>query len=226
MNKPYRKIIITLILLLGTFNTAYANVGKYFNKANGSEFIELQQDNNFILYELGVMTKGKYNIKNSNLILTIIYNNKNISITAILDNDTIKDKQGKIWVKSDRAPPDIRAVVTEQDSQGLTDENLNSASLNIFKEWIVDLASTTLKLLYRTKKDVKSQILVDAKYIMYKKRKLIVADISFTTGAVKIVRVMGIKGKKLMNVACTSISGQNIEIFSGICGDKVKDVFN
>ena len=111
MNRYHLKLIIILTLLLSTLNIAHANVGKYFNSVNESEFIELQENHNFVIYESGMKIKGKYNINNSNLILNFKFNKKDYSVKALFENNIIKDKEGKVWVKINKTPPILISVL-------------------------------------------------------------------------------------------------------------------
>ena len=77
-------------------NTNFSHIGKYYNTINEIHYIELKEDNTFLLYENFVFQTGFYEIKSNELILRDIYGN---IVIRTINKNTIIDPSGIEWIK-------------------------------------------------------------------------------------------------------------------------------
>lgn len=70
--------------------------GKYVNRDNGTEYIELKPDGSFFLRERGSSFTGKYEVSGNTITIMV---GSGQAARARFKGDTIEDDLGKIWVK-------------------------------------------------------------------------------------------------------------------------------
>jgi len=122
----------------------------------------------------------------------------------------------------------VSAFVTVQDSEGVTEADFNQETLKNLEDWIVATTRTKVKNSYAEQgldpKNVNPQIASSAVYVVAGGKKLIVVKIGIDD-SVRMVSVMGVIGNEMHRVNCVRDSNQDIPVWSGVCGSKVKEVF-
>lgn len=134
----------------------------------------------------------------------------------------------------DKVAP-VVVVSTYQDSEGVTEENLNEDTLKNLEQWMV---TTVIQKAHQTyaksghdpslfspKTVASSQIiniggskLAIVKLTMY-------ANTTDTRNAVRLVRILGFTKSGAATVGCMRNSDHDIPVFTGECGKKIREVF-
>lgn len=110
-NNHLKTSFFLVIMFLSLIVSVAASAETFINKNNENEFIELKEGNQFILRERGVTAQGEYQIEGNELLLHFTFGNKSYSASAAYDGSTIKDNEGKVWVKKSVLPPILIAIL-------------------------------------------------------------------------------------------------------------------
>jgi hypothetical protein len=133
----------------------------------------------------------------------------------------------KAPTSSDKRTPVIAAITT-QTSEGITDANLDQAALKNIEGWLIKTMLEKAKIHYAESgndpKDFNPRVNARSVYMTVDGKKLAVIKIDFDN-AVRSANIMGIRGNEFVRVSCIRTSNDDILIFSGECGNKIKEAF-
>jgi predicted nucleic-acid-binding Zn-ribbon protein len=139
-------------------------------------------------------------------------------------NDISSEKIEKI--NDDNFP--VTAAVTRQDSQGMTEARLDQAALKDIEKWLVQTIIQKSKSDYASSGNdastFKPRVEAKSVYVNVRDKKLGVIKINFND-SVRAVNIIGFQNKEFIRVSCWRNSNDDIPVFSGACGDKVKEAF-
>ena len=121
--------------------------------------------------------------------------------------------------------PAIRTLVSSQDAEGVTQDQMNLDFLKNLEAYTVQrvTAKTNENLAASGHPNLKAQFSSEATYVEGGPTKLALIRLS-TTGARQIF-IAGIVGRELKRVLCLRESEEAIPVASGPCADKIKEVF-
>jgi len=128
-------------------------------------------------------------------------------------------------VKQSKDAP-IQTIVSTQDSEGITQENLNLTFLKNFEEYSLGRFKVKLEEFSQGQGASKNNIEVksEAVYVEVGVKKL--AVIRFHTSAnTHQVMIAGIVGNELKRITCFRNSNQTVPISYGACADKIEEIF-
>ena len=124
-------------------------------------------------------------------------------------------------------------VVIRQANPGLTAEMLNDETLHELESWNIKMLKT------KVRDGIKSRGLnpdnhsinndIQSAYVEYENKKLALFKMSAKYGKTKnmrLVRIMGLEKNYIVWVSCINESSVYPSIWSGECGDKVKEIFS
>jgi hypothetical protein len=122
----------------------------------------------------------------------------------------------------------VLVYTTVQSTDGVTEADLDQAGLTNLQNWVVE----TILQKSRSKfaemgydpKDFKPKIVAKSVYVIAGRKKLAVIKVDIDS-SMRSVTIMGIKGNELHRIACIRGSNHDIPLWSGECGNKIKEVF-
>lgn len=122
----------------------------------------------------------------------------------------------------------VQTMVTAQDSEGVTEADLDLAGLKHIEEWIVQTALDKSRAAYSAQgydpeSFDNSSFTSSSVYIEPEGRKL--AVIRMNMSGARSVTVVGIRGDELVRVLCIRPSDHDIPVMRGECGSKVRETF-
>ncbi len=129
----------------------------------------------------------------------------------------------------------VVVVSTYQDSEGMTEKNLNESTLKNLEKWMVTTAVQKARQTYAQSGHNSSlfnpKTVSDSHIVNIGGSKLAVVKITLyasmaeTKNAVRMVRILGFTKSGAVTVGCMRNSNHDIPVFSGECGKKIKEVF-
>jgi hypothetical protein len=125
---------------------------------------------------------------------------------------------------STQQPTDIRVVVSSQDAQGVTQNNMDINFLKNLEDYTVTRLKQKTKeiLVARGLQGDEPNITSEAVYVGDGKNKLAVIRVKSNPGPYSLF-ITGIVGNELRRITC--LSSEPIPISYGACGEKVQEVF-
>ncbi len=149
---------------------------------------------------------------------------------ATKHSDKNKIKQTENYSKnkaSEHAP--VIAAITIQDSEGITEESLNQETLKNIETWLIQTMKQKGKNNFASSgydpHDFDPKFHADSVYMNIDNKKLAVIKIN-VENAVRSIYVMGFEANEFLRVTCLRNSNHDIAVFSGECGNKIKEAFN
>ncbi len=129
----------------------------------------------------------------------------------------------------------VTAVATLQDAEGATEADFDLSSLKRIEKMVVDASVKSARETYAsTGNDVSKfnpHVISDSHFVSVQGKKLGVIKLAVFTSkndnksAVKIVRIMGFTRKGVEAVGCIRYGDEEIPVLTGVCGDKIREVF-
>lgn len=129
----------------------------------------------------------------------------------------------------------VVVVSTHQDSEGVTEENLNETTLKNLERWMVATVIQKARQayaqsgydpsLFNPKTVANSQIINIGGSKLAVVKLTMHANATDTQNAVRLVRILGFRKSGATTVGCMRNSNHDIPIFTGECGKKIKEVF-
>lgn len=129
----------------------------------------------------------------------------------------------------------VTAVSTLQETGGATEADFDLPSLKRIEKFVVDASVKSSRETYAaTGNDVSKfnpHVVSDSQFVNVQGKKLgiiklsIYASKSDQKSTAKIVRVMGFTQKGVETVGCMRSGDEVIPVWSGVCGDKIREVF-
>jgi hypothetical protein len=124
--------------------------------------------------------------------------------------------------------PPIIAVITIQDTEGTSENDLSIDALENLEQIIVAITLKKARAWYAElggdPKTFHPHIDSNAVYVEIGGKKLAVVRIN-VENRVRSIAVMGFRGKEFVRVTCLRESNDEILLFRGTCADKVKEAF-
>ena len=128
---------------------------------------------------------------------------------------------------ADKIAP-ITAFVTIQDAEGMTEANMDTASLKRFEQWMVQRTVERAKQSYASQgfdpKMFNPKAEVGSVYVLVGGKKLAVVRLTMDN-QVRSVWIIGFHRGDFLRVACIRASNHDIPLFSGECGQKITEAF-
>lgn len=123
------------------------------------------------------------------------------------------------------APSQIRIVVSSQDAEGITQEQMNLDFLKNLETYTVERVKVKAREYLASVGQTNAiiDIASEATYVEAGPVKL--AIVRLKDAGSRQVFIAGIVGKELKRVACIRESVEAIPVSYGLCGDKIRDVF-
>lgn len=153
---------------------------------------------------------------------SLTFTHKQEGDATVTDNNL----KGTAPKTSDMAP--VVVIVTEQSAEGVTDADLDQAGLKNLETWVVNTmiekGKSTYEELGYDPNTFNPKVDANSVYANVSGKKLAVIKINMDN-SVRHVVIMGIIGNKLLRVHCTRNSNHDILVWSGECGNKVKEIF-
>lgn len=122
----------------------------------------------------------------------------------------------------------VMAFTTTQDSEGVTEANLDQAGLANLETWIVETMLQKGRNEYAemgyNPKDLKPKVSANSVYVTVGGKKLAVIRVNMDN-SMRSVTIMGIQGAELHRVGCIRASNHDIPVWSGECGNEVRKTF-
>lgn len=122
----------------------------------------------------------------------------------------------------------VIAVVTIQDSEGITEKDLDQLVLKNLESWLVQTMVAKARRDYAESgydpNDLNPKVMASSVYTIVDGKKLAIIKTSMDN-SVRSVTVIGFKGKECYRVTCIRASNHDIPVFYGECGKKIKEVF-
>jgi len=117
-------------------------------------------------------------------------------------------------------------VVASQDAEGVTQKDLNLNFLKRFETLVVRRTKVNARkyLVSQGYPNAKIDISSESTYVYSGSIKLIVIRLSGSDGSNQVF-ITGIIGNEFKRVVCVRDSKKRIPITSGVCADKIKEVF-
>lgn len=142
------------------------------------------------------------------------------------------DDAPKVQTSDKYVPSNIKAkviaVITRQDSEGITSNDLNQEVLNNLESWVIETILKKSKIAFTDLGNDPNQfnprVNASSVYININDKKLAIIKITLEE-AVRSVAIIGIDKNELIRVTCLRESNHDIPVFSGVCGDKVHEAF-
>lgn len=121
---------------------------------------------------------------------------------------------------------EIKVVVTSQNSEGATQQNFDINFLSNLEAYTVERvkANTNKALASQGLEPLQSDITSEAMYVWGGSRKLAVIRLRQPGGSNSIF-ISGIIGDEFTRIACVSDVIESISITSGVCAEKIEEVF-
>jgi hypothetical protein len=129
----------------------------------------------------------------------------------------------------------VTAVATLQDTEGATEADFDLSSLKRIEQLVVDASVKSARETYAsTGNDVSKfnpHVISDSQFVSVQGKKLGVIKLSVFANkndeksTVKITRIMGFTRKGIETVGCVRYGAEEIPVFTGVCGDKIREVF-
>ena len=130
-------------------------------------------------------------------------------------------------VQSSNIKP-VMAFTTIQSAEGVKKTDLDQDVLTNLETWIVE---TTLKKgrnkyaeMGYNPNDFKPKVVANSVYVTAGGKKLAIIKVNMDN-SIRSVTIMGIKGNEFHRVGCIRDSNHDIPVWSGVCGNKVREVF-
>lgn len=131
-------------------------------------------------------------------------------------------------VAQKRSMKPVMAFTTSQDSEGITEEDLDQPALKNLETWIVETMLKKGRDKYAemgyNPKEFKPRVSANSVYVNVGGKKLAVIKINMGE-SMRLVTIIGIRGSEVLRVSCIRASKQDIPVWSGECGDEVKKAF-
>ena len=122
----------------------------------------------------------------------------------------------------------VTAVMAIQDAEGMTEADLDTATLKRIEQWIVQRTIERTKQNYVNQgldpRTFNSKVDVGSALTIVDGKKLAVIRITMANG-VRTLVVMGFRRGDFMRVTCIRPSNHDIPMLSGECGQKVTEAF-
>ncbi len=122
----------------------------------------------------------------------------------------------------------VMAFTTTQDSEGVTESDLDQAGLANLETWIVETMLQKGKNKYAemgyNPKDFKPNVIANSVYVTAGGKKLAFIKINMDN-SMRSVTIIGIKWNELHRVSCIRASNHDIPVWSGECGAEVSKTF-
>lgn len=143
------------------------------------------------------------------------------SLTGFQPNTGVSTGQS---TPGERASPEIRVVVSRQDAEGITQEQLSQAFLGNLERYTLHRANASAALALRAHGDMPSEMLAagGAVYLEIDGRKLAIVRLRGPGGSQQS-HIVGIMGPEVVRVVCSS--EQAFPVTSGPCGDRIQREF-
>lgn len=127
--------------------------------------------------------------------------------------------------KTSSPAPAIQTLVSSQDAEGVTQQQMDLDFLRNLEVYTVQRATakTNEKLAAAGHPDMKVRFTSEATYVESGPIKLALIRLS-ATGA-RSIFIAGIVGRELKRVLCWRESEESIPVASGPCADKIREVF-
>ncbi len=142
---------------------------------------------------------------------------------------------GASYAANSAAAPTIKTSVILQPSNGLTENDFSMQMLSAIEEWskarVIKNSKKSFVLQGFSADQFNPDVRSESNYLSISGKKLGIVYISaFSEGSnqatMKMVRVFGIVDDGIATVSCIRQSDEKIPITFGICGEKIKEVFN
>ncbi|SCZ66453.1 hypothetical protein [Thiohalomonas denitrificans] len=126
-------------------------------------------------------------------------------------------------------PPNIK--VSREPAKGLSSADMDNAYLAALADWTQAAAQERLAETYERNRvppeGRRGRAHVDARYVEAGGKRLAIVDLAYTGNPVRVARVVGLAGKELVTVSCTSPDGAPIQVLDpgSACGKVVQEAF-
>lgn len=124
------------------------------------------------------------------------------------------------------APKPVNAFVTIQDAEGTTEENLGPEALKNIEAWVVETVTRKSRDAFAAQgfdpAKYRSNIRSQSMYVKAGGKTLILVKVN-NGDAIQMVMVMAIIGSELHRVNCYREGTLEIPVWSGVCGDKIRE---
>lgn len=181
-----------------------------------------------VIDSISLSQKGRVIIKGALPIAYIIGVVLLAMVTAPILTSTGGDSSGKTIIPKANAIASVIAVSTVQSAEGVTDADLDQAGLKNLETWIVNTIIEKSKNKYaelgHDPNTFNPKMDANSVYVTASGKKLAVIKINMHN-SVRSVTIIGIRGNELLRVSCMRNSNHDIPVWSGECGNKVKEVF-
>jgi len=97
-------IVVAGIVIYSLVGGEAGPYGKYVNRDNSDEYLELRQDGTFYLKEMGVGFTGEWEMKED--VLRLYLSELGLAVEGRLEGGKIVDDDGKVWVRTSALPQD------------------------------------------------------------------------------------------------------------------------
>lgn len=122
----------------------------------------------------------------------------------------------------------VITAITRQASEDFTEAGFDQAALENIEGWIVKTMVQKAKVHYKESgydpKNFNPRVDANSVYVSVNGKKLAVIKINFDDVA-RSINIMGFQGNELIRVSCFRNSNDDILVFSGECGSKIKEAF-
>lgn len=130
------------------------------------------------------------------------------------------------WAQDKVAP--ITALISIQESEGMTEADLDTASLKRLEQWMVQRTLQRARQNYASQgydpRTYNPKVDVGSVYALVGGKKLAVIRMTMDK-QVRSVWIMGFHRGDFLRVTCVRGSNHDIPLFSGECGQKVTEAF-
>lgn len=127
----------------------------------------------------------------------------------------------------DKVAP-ITALITIQESEGMTEADLDTTSLKVLEQWTLQRTLQRARQNYASQgfdpKTFNPKVDVGSVLVLAGGKKLAVIRMTMDN-QVRSVSVMGFNKGDFLRVTCIRRSNHDIPLFSGECGQKVTEAF-
>jgi len=122
----------------------------------------------------------------------------------------------------------INAFTTVQDSDGLTEKNLDNKALINLEEWVKGSIVKKTKNAYSEKgydpEKAITSLNSSSIYALIEGKKLAIINIT-VNNLVRYATIMSISENDLLRVNCVRLSNHEISLVNGVCGDEIYKTF-
>ncbi|MBP7215645.1 MAG: hypothetical protein KBA52_08445 [Candidatus Kapabacteria bacterium] len=137
-------------------------------------------------------------------------------------------KEGTTGYSQTKGMTPVVVTSTVQDAEGVKNADLDMVGLKNLEKWIVDTVIKKSRNAYAEQghnpNTFNPKVETKSAYVNVNGMKLAVIKVN-NSNLVRAVTIFGIKGNEAYRVNCIRYSNHDIPVWSGKCGDKVKEVF-